>query len=134
MRAQVSIEYLLITGFSLLLLAPILVLFSTQSVHVDEQFQESQAEQAARDIAASAQRVYYAGPPSKETLTVQIPRGVDEFVISEQAIEFVFSDDPFRSVYVHTDVSLVPASLNPAQGTARIEVQATQAGVVVQES
>ena len=133
MRAQVSIEYLLITGFSLALIAPLLVLFASQSDHVQTQFQQSQAQQAAQAIADSAQRVYYAGPPSKETFSVRVPERTELFTITNTSVVFTLRN-PSTDIIASTNAQLVPAQLNPRHGHAKITVQATNTGVVVSDS
>lgn len=133
MRAQVSIEYLLITGFSLALIAPLLVLFASQNAHVNDQFQQSQAQQAADALAQSAQRVYYAGPPSKETIRTRIPEGVRAITITENVIEFTLDTTPESDVVAMSNAPLIPTTLNQRPGPARISVQATATGVLIED-
>ena len=131
MRAQVSVEYLLITGFSLLLLAPLLVLFADQQASVNDQFQQSQAQLAADTIIQSATRVYYSGPPSKETFNVRIPQGVESFVVEEQVIVLRLDKNPPNEIVAISATPLIPDVLNEGAGIATITVQATDTGVLI---
>lgn len=130
MRAQVSIEYLMITGFSLMLLAPLLIVYANQSAYVNDQYALNQARTAVEDLGQAADRVYFAGPPSKETLIITIPEGVNDFIITEQGVRMRVAG---TSAYFSTSAQLVPATLNPRAGRAPISIEATSSGVVFSE-
>ena len=131
MRGQVSMEYLLITGFSLLLLAPLLFLYQTQSIQVQSSFQQSQAQSATDTIAAAAQRVYYAGSPSQETVRITLPSGVQRFYTTNTSVDIEAKAPRSMDLFTVADVPLVPTDLPTTQGRFELVVRATPNGVSV---
>lgn len=73
---QVSIEYMLIIGFMLAVLVPLLVLYNDTQRSTQASLAEGQVLRFANTIRDAAERVYYAGPPAQETLLLTLPEGV----------------------------------------------------------
>ena len=81
-KAQVAMEYLMIVAFSLLLLIPLLALFSG-TFNSDQTFIMNQASEISREIFTAAERTYYQGPGSKQVLSLNVPRGYESVVLRE---------------------------------------------------
>ena len=69
-RCQVSLEYLIMVGFSLLLIIPIVAIYGSEKQDIYDRVSFSQANQIATKIADSSEIVYYLGKPSQTTITV----------------------------------------------------------------
>lgn len=130
---QVSVEYLLVTGFSLLLIVPLLLLFATQHDSVRSEVIEAQAHTAGIAIVESAERVYYAGPPAKETLRVRIPPDVKNITITNSSVYFRLLAPYEYDLLIPSQVPLVPGTLRPQEGPANIVVEAALPGVRITE-
>src|SRR3989338_420035 len=71
-------EFLLIFGFSLIIVLPLISVLHSQYLEGKQDLDQSQLKQILDDISATAKNSYYAGPPSKATLTLYFPRGISE--------------------------------------------------------
>ncbi len=115
-RSQVSMEYMLVVGFTLLLIVPILVLYGREKEAINNQVSMRQAENIARKIADSAETVYYIGKPAKTTLKVYMPQRVHSATVANNEIYFtinygkLLADTPaaYCSVNVTGNISTKP--------------------------
>ncbi len=80
-RAQASLEYMLIVGFTLLILVPAVYLFYSYSSESNEQVADVQAAGIGNGIIENAAFVYFSGEGSKITLDVNIPSKISEIYI-----------------------------------------------------
>ncbi len=71
--AQVSLEYMLVVGFMFAMLVPLLVLYAQTRQDTSDSLSEGQTIRAGNVIRDVAERVYYAGAPSQETISIQLP-------------------------------------------------------------
>ncbi len=127
---QVSIEYLLVTGFSFMLIAPLFIVFYTQSDAIRADLTEAQAHSAALALVESAQRVYYQGPPSRETVSITIPKDIQNITIYNDSVVFRVITPQQYDLLVPSPVPLVPESLNSTAGPTDVRVDATASGVL----
>lgn len=81
-KSQAATEFLLITGFFLLIIIPSVFYFYsyTQSAATDVEI--SKADSIGRAIVDTAESVFYYGKFSKQTLTVQMPQGITSLNIT----------------------------------------------------
>ncbi len=130
---QVSIEYLLITAFSFLLLIPLLILFYVQFDALQSDAVNRQALAATSMLVQAAERVHMAGHPSQETVSVRIPAHVASFRVLDDAIVLTTERGLARDIVTFSDSIFVPnhPSLSTQQGLQRFVVSATPDGVRV---
>ncbi len=122
--AQVSMEFLGIMGFILLLMIPLLAIFITQSGELQDEVSMKQSLQVARSIADSAESVYYLGAPSKTRIKVYIPEKVTNMTINGR--EIIFHVDTIngpREIFWTSEVNM-SGSIDPEPGIHHISVQA----------
>ncbi|GIU69874.1 MAG: hypothetical protein KatS3mg002_1110 [Candidatus Woesearchaeota archaeon] len=65
-RSQISMEYILITAFSLLVAMPLVILFFNYSQNYNNELSLSQTNKVMDEILNSAETVYYLGEPSQK--------------------------------------------------------------------
>lgn len=80
-KAQVSMEYMIVIGFVTFVVLVLLIQSFFYKRQVEKQVETTQAEQIVRSIIDTSEQVYYVGKPTKTTLKVYMPSGV-------QSIEF----------------------------------------------
>ncbi|MBN2458408.1 hypothetical protein JXB31_04740 [Candidatus Woesearchaeota archaeon] len=85
-RCQVSLEYMLMVGFTLLLIIPIVMIYGSEKQAISDQVSFSQASQIATKITDSVETVYYLGKPSQTTIRVYFPQNIDEMIISDNEV------------------------------------------------
>jgi hypothetical protein len=91
---------------------------------IRDNMRERQIEQFAHKAISSAERVYYAGEPSKTTISAYLPSGVSEINVLEReiSIEYTSSTGENRVSYL----SKVPleGSISSIDGVKRIVISA----------
>ncbi len=87
-RAQVSMEYLIIVGFVAVITIPLILIFNTHSTEMNEHIVSNQANHIASKIVEAAESVYYLGETSKVTFKVKIPKNVNAISIGNQEVVF----------------------------------------------
>ena len=88
MRAQVSMEYMLVVGFSLLMIIPVIAIYGQQRDSINYQINTRQAHNIAHKVADAAETVYYLGKPAKTTLKVYMPANIEAVSIGNQTVKF----------------------------------------------
>ena len=87
-RGQVSMEYMLVVGFMFLLLTPLLILYATTRQDTTDSLSEGQVIRAGNTIRDVAERVYFAGDPSQETVTITLPETLTDARIDNRSMIF----------------------------------------------
>jgi uncharacterized protein (UPF0333 family) len=123
-KAQVSLEFMMIVGVALLMTLPLILIFYRQSENINSEIGASQLDKVASEIRDAADEVYYLGSPSKKTVTVYMPEGVNNISITNNTI--VFTVEALGSDYelVKWSVTTLTGSLQIYPGIHHISVQA----------
>jgi len=87
--AQIAMEYMMVVGFALLMVIPLVAIYGSQGQAAKDQVNENQAYNIGRKIVDSAETVYFLGEPSKTTLKVYMPYNIQSITVSDQTIDFV---------------------------------------------
>lgn len=124
-------EYMILMGFTLLLIGPLLFLYTQHSAEIQDSFSLAQATRAADTLASAAERVYFAGPPSQERILITIPEGVSSFIIAETSIDVLLANGQQATAY--TQAQMIPTTIRPGQGRQYVLVAATTGGVMITE-
>ena len=132
-RAQSSVEYVLIVGFALMLMTPIILFSVSQIGGHTQKVQGEQLYTLGQTLVDAAQSVHFQGPPAKRTLEIAIPSRTQSINITDYAITFFFNTD------VGTDTISVVSPVNltgtlPSQaGRHRIEIIAQTDHVLIRK-
>lgn len=108
LKAQVSMEYMIIIGFVTAIIVPLLLIFNAHSTEINEDIIANEADTIASKIADSAESVYYLGETSKVTFRVYMPKKINEINISGNEIVFFIK----KSNGVDEVVKYVPIPIN----------------------
>lgn len=82
-KAQFAMEYILIIGFSILLLLPIVYFLYAEYDKVRVDVNVEHLSDVAREIVFQAEKIYYQGPPSQITIQAYFPSGIESITIEE---------------------------------------------------
>lgn len=88
-RGQISFEYLIVISFVVFIVLMILSVALYYITSSRDQIKINQLVTFSNKVISSAESVYYAGEPSKVTITAYLPEGVQSIQILENS--FVFS-------------------------------------------
>ncbi len=132
-RAQISIEYLMIIGFVLVVLGALIVVYFNHQTSQSRQVSAEQADSLARDIVDAAEEVYYLGEPSKRTIRIFMPQGVDSVSISDNELVFYIRGTGGISEIERPSSVNISGSLSPSSGVRDIEITAGSNYVCIAE-
>lgn len=85
-KGQVGVEYMIIIGFVTLAIMSIVTLAYFYSNHVKDRIRVNQVENFASQLVSSAESVFFAGEPSKTTISLYLPEGVEDVTIVQDAV------------------------------------------------
>ena len=88
-RAQIAFEYLFIVGFAFILLIPVIILYFSQSVGIEDEVIGAQGQKVMNELVAAIDSVHFLGPPSKRTLKLRFPKRIDAVNIQDNILVFV---------------------------------------------
>ncbi|MEM4755665.1 MAG: hypothetical protein QW594_00875 [Candidatus Woesearchaeota archaeon] len=113
MKAQFALEHLLVVGIGLLVLVPGIYFFYSNSLSQTNELQHAQLYHLGNTMKNEAESLYVLGPPSKSTLIVSFPEGIENISINDQE-ELIFTlkndlgqmvflvDVPINGIYYET--------------------------------
>ena len=116
-------EYLLVVGFSLLLIIPLIVVINDE-YHLQKQDVDTEhLSSIAREIAYQSEKIYYQGAPSTTTITASFPQGVTMARVEEQGISFKLQDSGI-SIYAESQARLQGSlGTHPGKHTITLRVE-----------
>jgi len=80
-KAQAGVEYMIILGFITFAITLVLVLAISYSGNIKDRVKLNQAENFATQLVNSAESVFFAGEPSKTTVRLYLPEGIQNIEI-----------------------------------------------------
>ena len=83
-KSQISFEYLIIMGFVTFVIIGILAVALFYSGSIKDRIKITQMANCANKIISSAESVFYAGNPSKATITCYLPEGIQKPIIIDE--------------------------------------------------
>ena len=105
-KSQISMEYMLIIGFSTFIIIVLLIIAQTYSSEINDQIITNQLDRVAKEIVNNAESLYYFGDPSSITIRAYIPSNIKDIDIIGNEITFTV-----RTKQGDTDMSY-PSNVN----------------------
>ena len=127
-RAQVSIEYLIMTGIVLVILIPLIYYaFSEYNASISL----NEAGETVDSLKAIADQVYIMGPGSKQYTTINIPGGVENITLENN--EILLKIHMFGAVSdIHKKTKgNVTGIINATKGTYIISAESLDNGTII---
>ena len=122
-KAQVSIEFLLVIGFAFLMTVPLVIIFYQQSQNINTEVSASQVDKVASEIRDAADEVYYLGSPSKKTITLYMPEGINGVQIQNNSIVFLVNSPGNDYEIVKWTVPCLTGSLENFYGIHHVSTE-----------
>ncbi len=93
-RGQISVEFVLIFSFAMLLLVPTIYLFYNQSLDSVVEIETQQLVSIGNQILSDAQQIYVYGSGSAKTLTFRLPKSVENIsIVGGHSTELVITSN-----------------------------------------
>ena len=132
-RGQISTEYLILVGFIVFVVISLVGFAAIYSSSARERIRFSNLATFANAIISNAEEVYYAGVPSKATITPYLPSGVGSIIIYPNEIVFNVSASGGTSIIGYTSNVPLSGSISNSEGVKRIQVEAQASYASVSE-
>ena len=132
-EAQVSMEYMMVIGFSLLIIMPIIVLFFMNYDSFIQNINAHQAGKVTRTIVHAAEKVYYIGEPAQTIVKVNMPQRIEDISIQGKYLLMkVRFETSLTEVYEISAVNLT-GNISLTPGIKQVLVQAHEQYVNITE-
>ena len=131
-RSQVAMEYVMIVGFATLIAIPLFIIFNFYTMETRDEVVLSQADNIATKIVDSAESVYYMGEPSKTTIKIYMPVGIDNITIQDGYVVLRAKTKGSETDVVKSSKINITGTLNAQPGIKNIIVEARGAYVWVE--
>lgn len=92
-KTQISVEYLVLLGFLVFIIISILGIAFFYAGNIRTGVSVNQISAFADKVITTSENVYYAGEPSRATITVYLPEGVNDIEIINNDLVFTFQTD-----------------------------------------
>ena len=130
-KGQISTEYLIVVAFVTFLVISALGLGLFYSVQTKDRIKFNQLQDFANKIVSSAESIYYAGEPSKATISVYLPSGIDSVeILTDQIVFNVTSLSGSDRISFLSDVPL-EGGISSTEGFKRITITAQTDKVIL---
>lgn len=87
---QMAFEYIIIMGFVTFVLTTIIGIAFIQSGNINNQLKITQMTNCVNKIISTSEQVFYAGEPSKATITCYLPDNIQNMEILENSLVVTF--------------------------------------------
>src|SRR3989338_9178209 len=88
-KAQIAMEYLMVMGFVLAALTPLIVVYYVYTQGSTEELVSAQLSKISKEVVDSAEEVYYLGKPSQVSMRIYIPDRLEDAQINGKQLVLV---------------------------------------------
>ena len=139
-KGQISTEYLIVMGFVTFMVISLMGIAFLYVGQIRDNMKMNQINTFGKKIVNSAETVYFAGNPSRATVLLNIPQGVQNIVVAgaedKQLVVYISTDTGLNILSFSSDVPLeISTSLpiNYFAGVKRIRLEAKDDKVVISQ-
>jgi hypothetical protein len=135
-RGQVSFEYLIIMGFVTFIIIGVLSIAFFYSNNVKDRIKINQVTNYANKIISTSESIFYAGYPSKATITGYLPENINSIEINSAEDSIIIAIQTSSGVAKISFSSNVPISgtLGTNQGLNKIQIEAGATEVAISQA
>ena len=131
MKAQSSLEYMLLIGFVTLAISIVLITAYFYINFSKDRIKENQVENFSGKIISSAESVFFSGEPSQTTITIYIPSGVEDINFNAKELEITYiTSSGTNKVSFSSRVDL-SGEINKLEGTKILIIKALENEVLI---
>src|SRR3989338_7358329 len=123
-KAQISMEYLMIVGFVFAAFVPLTVIFYSYTQGSAEEVAAEQLSQIAKEVVDASEAVYYRGAPSQVTLGVYMPAQLKGFSFEKKNLILQYQTKNGIVEVIETSAVNISGSMPTSQGTYALTIKA----------
>ncbi|MEK6926150.1 MAG: hypothetical protein AABW50_02640 [Nanoarchaeota archaeon] len=133
-KGQIGIEYLIVVGFVTFAIMSIVALAFFYSGQIKDRIKLSQVEGFANQLVVFAEDIFFSGEPSKATIKIYIPDGVQSIIINSNSVVVTTSVSGGTNIRVfESKVPLEGSITTVSEGLRKISLEAISSGVRISE-
>jgi len=125
-RGQIAMEYLMIMGFVLAALSPLVVIYYVYTQDSAEHVSASQLSGIAKEVVDAAEEMYYLGYPSQISMRVYIPPGLESSAVIGRQLIMTIATDKGPAEIVETSAVNMSGSFPADEGIYTITIKAAE--------
>jgi uncharacterized protein (UPF0333 family) len=123
-KAQIAMEYLMVMGFVLAALSPLVVVYYIYTQKSTDELVASQLSKIAREAIDSAEEVYYLGSPSQVSMRVYIPDNLEGVQVSGRQLVLIMNTANGPAEIVETSAVNISGSFPLTEGVYVLTIKA----------
>jgi uncharacterized protein (UPF0333 family) len=128
LKAQASLEYLMIAGFLLIIIG---IVFFYSNTTVSNSIDDSKARNATDNLRKAIDQVYALGPGSKITVTLDLPGNIQSTIIENKLVGYVTSVNGNVAHYYADTKANLRGEIPITEGSHQVTLQVNEAGEVI---
>ncbi len=132
-KSQIGIEYLIIVGFVTFAIISILTLAYIYSNQIKDKIKLNQVESFVLQLISSSESVFFAGEPSKTTIKLYLPEGVESITINTDNIIVTTRVNSGNNVRVFDSKVPLSGSVSATEGTKILSLEAKADSVLISQ-
>ena len=130
-RGQIGMEYLMVMGFLTFVLLAVLGTAYFHSNNIKDMIRARQVNVFGEEIVSSCEEVFYSGEPSKVTISLNIPEGIEDINITSEGVIIAYYLSSGRNkLLFESDVPL-SGDLDETSGLRKITLTAREDDISV---
>lgn len=130
-KGQIGVEYMIVVGFITFAIMSILALAFFYSDKIKDQIKLNQIESFATQVVNSAESVFFAGEPSKTTINLYLPSGVQDIELSQDSLIIITQVSSGSNKRVFESKVPLNGSIPITEGLKKIVLEAHQNYVAI---
>lgn len=136
-KAQASMEMLILMGFLTFVIVGILGIGYFYSSTINDRIKSSQVGNFANKIISTSESVFYAGEPSKSTISVNLPDSIQDIGIEQDALVIEFTLSSGTNILAFPSsvpiVESISSPITTSSGIKNIEISANQTHAIISQ-
>lgn len=133
-RAQTGTEYLIIVGFVTFAIMAIVVIAFTMSNNTKDKLKMNQIESFANSLIGSSESVFFAGEPSKVTVTLFLPEGANNVTINPYEVIIEFDSSTGKNSRVFGSRVPLSGTISGGEGAKNLVLEAKEDYVLITQN
>jgi len=123
-KGQVSMEYVMLFGFTFLIILPLIIIGFLYSSESEDQIITSQINQIAKKLVDSAEEVYYYGAPARTVVDIYIPKNIKSAIITGNTILFKVQTVNGITDIAYSSPVAINGTIPNSEGLKHIKIEA----------
>ncbi len=130
-RAQIGIEYMIIIGFVTFAVLSVLSLAFVYSSQIKDRIRLNQVENFATQLVNSAESVFFSGEPSKATIRLYLPEGVENISIDSNYLVITTHTSSGENKQSFKSRVPIQGTISSGEGIKKLSLEAKEDYVLI---